>query len=148
MPLIRTLFLACLLCINAHAQTTPQLDLPRVKLTAGMYQIDTQVASTPAQREIGLMFRKDMPMHEGMLFAFNQATIQCFWMKNTLLPLTAAFVAEDGTIVNLVDMKPQSTESHCSKKPVRFVLEMNRGWFATKGIKEGFKLRGQPFVAN
>ena len=147
-PFIRTLFLVCLLCSNAHARTTPQLDLPRVKLTVGMYQIDTQVASTPAQREIGLMFRKDMPMHEGMLFAFDQATIQCFWMKNTLLPLTAAFVADDGTIINLVDMKPQTTDSHCSKKPVRFVLEMNRGWFAKKGIKEGSKLGGQPFTAH
>jgi uncharacterized membrane protein (UPF0127 family) len=112
-----------------------------------MYQIDTQVASTPAQREIGLMLRKDMPMYEGMLFAFEQATVQCFWMKNTLIPLTAAFVADDGTIVNLADMKPQTTDAHCSKKPVRFVLEMNGGWFAKKGIKEGFKLIGKPFEA-
>lgn len=142
---IRTLLLVGLLSSAAHAQPAPQLDLPRIKVSAGMYQIDTQVAATPAQREIGLMFRKDMPMHEGMLFAFEQATVQCFWMKNTLLPLTAAFVADDGTIVNLADMKPQTTDAHCSKKPVRFVLEMNRGWFAKKGIKEGFKLVGKPF---
>lgn len=137
--------LVCLPINLVQAQAAPQLDLPRIKVSAGMYQIDTQVASTPAQREIGLMFRKDMPMHEGMLFAFEQATMQCFWMKNTLLPLTAAFVADDGTIVNLADMKPQTTDAHCSKKPVRFVLEMNRGWFAKKGIKEGFKLVGEPF---
>ena len=68
-----------------------------------------------------------------------------FLDENTVLPLTAAFVAEDGTIVNLADMKPQTTDSHCSKKPVRYVLEMNQGWFAKKGIKAGAKLGGEPF---
>jgi uncharacterized membrane protein (UPF0127 family) len=112
-----------------------------------MYLIDTQVAATPAQRATGLMFRPQMPSGEGMLFVFEAPSEQCFWMKNTVLPLTAAFVADDGTIVNLADMKPQTTNSHCSEKPVRYVLEMNRGWFAQKGIKAGFKLRGQPFDA-
>ncbi|HXE49050.1 MAG TPA: DUF192 domain-containing protein, partial [Ramlibacter sp.] len=93
----------------------------------------------------GLMFRREMPQHEGMLFAFEQPSVQCFWMKNTLLPLTAAFVADDGTVVNLADMKPQTTDSHCSDKPVRYVLEMNQGWFAKKGIKPGMKLAGEPF---
>jgi len=121
------------------------MDLPRVKLSAGMHLIDAQVAATIEQRSTGLMFRRDMPQSEGMLFVFEQATVQCFWMKNTLLPLTAAFVANDGTIVNLADMKPRTTESHCSKEPVRYVLEMNQGWFGKKGIKAGFKLGGQPF---
>ena len=80
-----------------------------------------------------------------MLFVFAQPRQQCFWMKNTLLPLTAAFVADDGTIVNLADMKPQSTDSHCSTKPVRYVLEMNQGWFAQRGIRAGAKLDGAPF---
>jgi uncharacterized membrane protein (UPF0127 family) len=66
-------------------------------------------------------------------------------MKNTLLPLTVAFVADDGTIVNIDDMKPQTLDSHCSAKPVRYVLEMNQGWFAKRGIKAGTKLTGQPF---
>ena len=123
------------------------MNLPRIKITAGMYLIDTQVAATPEQRSTGLMFRRQMPPAEGMLFVFDQPGQQCFWMKNTLLPLTAAFVADDGTIVNLADMKPQTTDSHCSEKPVRYVLEMNQGWFAQKGIKPGTKLRGQPFTA-
>jgi uncharacterized protein len=130
----------------AVAQDAAQMDLPRVKLSAGMHQISAQVAQTPEQRQIGLMFRKEMPQTEGMLFVFEQAGQQCFWMKNTLLPLTAAFVADDGTIVNLADMKPQTTDSHCSAQPVRFVLEMNQGWFAKKGIKAGAKLVGAPFV--
>lgn len=136
-----------LLALSNHAlaQEAPQLNLPRVKLTAGMHQIDAQVAHTPEQRATGLMFRRDMPLHEGMLFVFEQPARQCFWMKNTLLPLTAAFVADDGTIVNLADMKPQSTNEHCSAKPVRYVLEMNQGWFTKRGIKAGAKLGGQPF---
>ena len=133
------------LALAALAQDTPQTTLPRIKLQAGMYQIDTQVAQTEAQRQTGLMFRKEMPQHEGMLFVFEQPATQCFWMKNTLLPLTAAFVSDDGTIVNLVDMKPQTTDSHCSEKPVRFVLEMNQGWFAKKGLKAGSRLSGVAF---
>nr|WP_293605966.1 DUF192 domain-containing protein [Polaromonas sp. UBA4122] len=131
----------------ASAQEGPQMNLQRIKLSAGMYIIDAQVALTPEQRETGLMFRKDMPQHEGMIFVFEQATQQCFWMKNTLLPLTAAFVADDGTIVNMADMKPQTTDAHCSAQPVRYVLEMNKGWFAKKGIKAGSKLGGPVFDA-
>ena len=138
-----TLSLAWLSTVSA--QDTPQTQLPRIKLQAGMFNIDTQVAQTPEQRSTGLMFRTDMPAHEGMLFVFEQPATQCFWMKNTLIPLTAAFVADDGSIVNLVDMKPQTTDSHCSAKPVRFVLEMNQGWFAKRGLKAGSKLSGPVF---
>ena len=138
-------FLLGALTSSAQAQDTPQLNLPRLQLTAGMHLIDTQLALSPEHRTIGLMFRKEMPQNEGMLFVFEQAANQCFWMKNTLLPLTAAFVADDGTIVNLTDMKPQTTDSHCSTKPVRYVLEMNLGWFAKRGIKAGAKLGGKPF---
>ncbi len=130
----------------SSAQDRPQLALQRVELTAGMHRIDAQVAQTPQQRQTGLMHRREMPAQEGMLFIFEQPGVQCFWMKNTLLPLTAAFVADDGTIVNLADMKPQTTDSHCSAKPVRYVLEMNQGWFGKKGIKAGFKLGGAPFA--
>jgi uncharacterized membrane protein (UPF0127 family) len=132
--------------VQAQAEQ-PQLNLPRTRLAAGMHQIDAQVAATPEQRQIGLMFRRDMPTHEGMLFVFEQPGMQCFWMKNTLMPLTAAFLADDGTIVNLADMKPQSLDSHCSAKPVRFVLEMKQGWFAQRAIKPGTKLSGAPFTA-
>lgn len=145
---IALLGVSTLLSLPGMAQDAPQMNLERVKLSAGMHQIDTQVAMTPEQRQIGLMFRKEMPQSEGMIFVFEQAAQQCFWMKNTILPLTAAFVADDGTIVNLADMKPQTTEPHCSAKPVRYVLEMNKGWFAKKGIKAGAKLGGQLFSRN
>jgi len=140
-----SLFASLGMLAGVYAQEVPQTQLQRITLSAGIHQIDTQVALTPEQHAVGLMYRKDMPQHEGMLFVFQNPTKQCFWMKNTLLPLTAAFVADDGTIVNLEDMKPQTTESHCSVKPVRFVLEMNQGWFTKKGLKAGAKLAGQPF---
>jgi uncharacterized membrane protein (UPF0127 family) len=127
-------------------QAQPQLNLPRMQLSAGMHLIDAQVAQTPEQRQIGLMHRKEMPVPEGMLFVFEQPAIQCFWMKSTLLPLTAAFVADDGRVVNLVDMKPQTTDSHCSVEPVRYVLEMNLGWFAKRGVKAGSRLSGPAFT--
>jgi hypothetical protein len=124
---------------------TPQTSLPRTTLTVGMHRIDAQVAATPGQRQTGLMHRRDMPPHEGMLFVFEQPGVQCFWMKNTLIPLTAAFVADDGSIVNLADMKPLDEASHCSAKPVRYVLEMNQGWFDQRHLKAGAKLRGTLF---
>ncbi len=131
----------------AIAQDAPQTNLDRVQLAAGMHRLDVQVAATPDQRQTGLMFRREMPQHEGMIFVFEQPAQQCFWMKNTLLPLSAAFVADDGTIVNIEDMAPQTLDSHCSAKPVRYVLEMNKGWFVKKGIKPGSKLQGVLFQA-
>ncbi len=132
-------------CTFASWAQTAQTELPRVLLQAGMYQIQAQVASTPEQRAIGLMNRPDMPQHEGMLFVFDQPQVQCFWMKNTLMPLTAAFIADDGSIVNLADMKPQTTDAHCSDKPVRYVLEMKQGWFAIKQIRKGYVLKSSVF---
>lgn len=146
LAILATTSLLLITWMPAAAQQGPQLDLPRTTLKAGMHLIQAQVALTPEQRAVGLMFRQDMPANEGMLFIFEQAAVQCFWMKNTLLPLTAAFVADDGTVVNLADMKPQSLDSHCSEKPVRYVLEMHQGWFAKRGIQPGFKLMGAPFA--
>ena len=141
-----TLLLATLaLSASTAWSQEAQRNLPQVTLKAGMHLIHAQVASSFDQRATGLMFRTDMPANEGMLFVFEEPAGQCFWMKNTLLPLTAAFVADDGTIVNLADMKPQTLDSHCSEKPVRYVLEMNQGWFAKRGLKAGTKLGGAPF---
>ena len=133
------------LCVAAvaSAQDGPQ-KLAQVRLNAGIHNINAELASTPQQREIGLMFRNAMPANDGMLFVFEQPGQQCFWMRNTLIPLSVAFIEDDGTVVNIDDMKPQTLDSHCSAKPVRFVLEMNEGWFAKRGIKAGSRLRGGP----
>lgn len=146
MPVIARFFLLAALAFAATtgAQTTPQ-KLPAITLGVGIYLINAEVAQTPDQRAIGLMNRPTMGVSDGMLFAFEAGATQCFWMKNTLLPLAIAFIGDDGAIVNIIEMKPQSLESHCSTKPVRFALEMNQGWFAKRGIKAGSKLTGQPW---
>ena len=126
------------------AQNTPQ-QLPAIRLNAGIHNIQAEVARTAREREIGLMFRTALGANDGMLFVFEQPAQQCFWMKNTLLPLSVAFIEDDGSIVNIESMKPQTLDSHCSAKPVRYVLEMNDGWFAKRGIQAGTKLRGAPF---
>ena len=138
--------LSSFLTLSAGAQGMPQTQLQRATLNAGMHLIQVQLAQDFEQRQIGLMWRKEMPQNEGMLFVFEQPAMQCFWMRNTLLPLTAAFVSDDGSIVNLADMKPLNDDSHCSKKPVRFVLEMNQGWFAKRNIQAGYKLSGPLFT--
>jgi uncharacterized membrane protein (UPF0127 family) len=130
---------------SALAQSGPQPRLQTVDLTVGMHLIKAELAVTPEQQQIGMMFRRTMGTNEGMLFVGDEPGQRCFWMRNTLVPLTAAFIADDGTIVNLADMKPQTDDSHCSTKPVRYVLEMNQGWFAKRGLKAGTKLRGAPF---
>jgi uncharacterized membrane protein (UPF0127 family) len=143
----KLVWLSCVIlawCGVVAAQGLPQ-NLPTIKLSAGIHNIQAQLAQTPDQRAIGLMFRNTMATNEGMLFAFDSPATQCFWMKNTLLPLSAAFITDNGTVVNIEDMKPQTLDSHCSKQPVRFVLEMNQGWFAKRGIKAGSRLSGPPF---
>lgn len=133
-----------LACSGSLAQDQAQR-LEAITLTAGMHRISAEVALTPQQRAIGLMHRKEMPQHQGMLFVFERPEVQCFWMKNTLIPLSIAFLADDGSIVNVAQMKAQSLDSHCSSQPVRFALEMNEGWFAKKGMGPGSKINGAPF---
>jgi uncharacterized membrane protein (UPF0127 family) len=130
---------------GSPAQQGPQPKLPTVQITAGMHVIQAELAVTPQQQQIGMMMRREMGANEGMLFVNSEAGVRCFWMRNTLIPLSAAFVGDDGTIVNIADMQPQTDDSHCSAKPVRFVLEMRQGWFDRRGIKPGSRLRGKPF---
>ena len=137
--------LALLLAAASISAQEPQ-KLPLARLNAGIHNINAELATTPEQREIGLMFRPTMAVNDGMLFVFERAGQQCFWMKNTLIPLSAAFIADDGTVVNIEAMQPQTLDSHCSSQPVRYVLEMNEGWFAKRGIKAGSKLRGALFT--
>lgn len=136
----------CLSAGAAFAQESPQ-KLRTIQLHAGMQNISAEVAATDRERAIGLMHRTQMGTHEGMLFIFERPGVQCFWMKNTLIPLSIAFIDDDGTIVNTDEMKPQTLDSHCSDRPVRYVLEMNTGWFKKRALTTGSKLTGQPFTA-
>lgn len=117
-------------------------ELPRVDLTAGFYRIQAEVAARDPDRMQGLMHRRSMPANHGMLFVFAQAARHCMWMRNTLLPLSVAFLDEEGRILNIEDMQPQTEDNHCAAKAARYALEMNLGWFAGKGIKPGTRIGG------
>jgi len=137
---------ACsLAALSAGAQTGPQPRLPTTSIGAGMHIIKAELAVSAEQQMTGMMFRREIGTNEGMLFVNDQPGQRCFWMKNTLLPLSIAFIADDGTIVNIAEMAAQTEDSHCSAKPVRFALEMAQGWFKKHGIAAGFKLHGPAF---
>ena len=113
-----------------------------VQLSAGMHLIRAEVAADMTTRSRGLMFRKSLAPNAGMVFLFEDASQHCMWMKNTYVPLSVAFLDESGTIINIEDMVPQTEDTHCAKQPARYALEMERGWFAARGIKPGTKLGG------
>ncbi len=139
---LRTLLAAFALAGPALAQ-----ELPLAQLNAGMYFIRAEVAGDFASRAQGLMYRKQLASNAGMLFVFERPGEQCMWMKNTLIPLSVAFMDEEGAIINIEDMAPQTLDSHCARRPARYALEMNGGWFAARGIKPGTRIGGIPGAA-
>ena len=124
----------------ANAQTV--VPLPVKQLTVGMHVIRAEVASNYENRARGLMYRKELAPNAGMLFVFPHPAVQCFWMRNTLIPLSIAFIADDGLIIDIIDMTPMTENSHCSSSAVRLALEMEQGWFAKRGITIGKKIGG------
>ena len=136
------LVIAALLVPAVPAAAQPQPTLPRVELQAGIHLIKAEVASDDRSRASGLMFRERLGPSEGMLFVFESPGRQCFWMRNTKVPLSIAFLADDGSIVNVERMQPMSEDSHCSARPVRFALEMTQGWFEKRGLGPGSRLTG------
>jgi uncharacterized protein len=141
--------LVALTTLAAHAQDMPPGakkpgDFPRAKLTAGMFVIDAAVASTDADREQGLMYRTKLAPNEGMLFVFNERAVHCFWMKNTLIPLSIAFMRADGTVTDIDEMDAETENNHCPRNNGVYALEMSKGWFASKGIQPGTKIDGLP----
>ena len=125
-------------------QAIAQIRLPTETLSVRFFQITAEVAQTPEARNQGLMHRRSLPANHGMLFVFDRPERQCFWMKNTPLPLTIAFIASDGRVVNFADMQPFSETPHCSAAPVMFALEMEQGWFARRGVLAGDVITGGP----
>ena len=136
-----------ILLFGMWAFTALGQSLPVVQLNAGMHLIHAELAADFGTRMQGLMFRKSLGSNAGMLFVFDEAAGHCMWMKNTLIPLSVAFIDDAGAIVNIADMEPHSEQSHCAAKPVRYALEMERGWFAKRGIKPGSRLGGIPGTA-
>ena len=119
-----------------------QAQMPRVELTTGFYRIDVEVAANNQNRMQGLMHRKNMPSNQGMLFVFPFADRHCMWMRNTLIPLSVAFLDDKGHILNIEDMQPKTENNHCAAAPASFALEMNLGWFSGKGIKPRQRIGG------
>jgi uncharacterized membrane protein (UPF0127 family) len=107
-----------------------------------MYRIQAEVAHTDPLRQRGLMYRKDMPEQQGMLFVFPLRAQHCMWMKNTLLPLSVAFIDDEGRIINVEEMAPQTETNHCARQPARYALEMNANWFKQRGFAAGMQIRG------
>ena len=115
-----------------------------IPLTAGIHVIHAEVALAPGERSKGLMYRKALGPNQGMVFLFDEPAVQCMWMRNTLIPLSVAFIADDGRILNVEDMAPQTEDNHCAAKPARYALEMNKGWFSKHGITAGTRISGLP----
>ena len=122
------------------ARVAPQPTLPKVDIQAGLHLVRAEVAADSTTRMFGLMMRQSLGPNEGMLFVFDDKAQHCFWMRNTLLPLSIAFIEDDGSIVNIADMAPKTEDSHCPARPVRYALEMEQGWFAKRGLLPGTKL--------
>lgn len=119
-----------------------EAEMPLMELRAGFHRIEAEVAATDQNRQLGLMNRKAMAQQRGMLFVFSHENTHCMWMRNTFIPLSVAFMDADGVIINIEDMQPQTENNHCARKPARYALEMNLGWFAQRGIKPGTRLGG------
>ena len=134
--------IACIPSTSAHAQQN--VGLPTIELKAGIYRIQAELADNPKAREVGLMNRTSMPTNSGMLFIFEQKAGHCFWMNNTKIPLSIAFIADDGKIVNIEEMQADTTNNHCPKAAVRYALEMNKQWFSERAIVPGMVIQGLP----
>ena len=137
--------LTALILLAAFSGPMPaSAQLPTVQLNAGIHLITAEVAASDPARTRGLMFRQSLAANHGMLFIFDSRSIHCMWMRNTLIPLSVAFIEDDGTIVNIRDMQPHDDRSHCAKQPVRYALEMTQGWFEKKGLSPGAKIGRLP----
>jgi uncharacterized protein len=141
---LRTALLLSTLVLNTNVFAQQQSKFPVISLTTGIYVIKAEVAAKDAERQQGLMFREKLGPNEGMVFLFEAPAGVCMWMKNTLIPLSVAFIDDSGKIINIEDMQPQTIDSHCTKKPARYALEMNLGWFKQKNIKPGSMIEGLP----
>jgi uncharacterized protein len=141
---ILALLTCALMAPSLLAQQAPQPMLRTTKLSAGIHVITAEIASTPQSRMIGLMMRERLAPNHGMVFVFEDKSQHCFWMRNTLIPLSIAFIDDDGTVVSIADMAPKSEASTCPQRPVRYALEMDQGWFAKRGVTTGKKISGLP----
>ena len=136
---MRHLLLCMAFCFVAASASA---EMPLIELKAGKQTLTAEVASTDPDRMQGLMHRRMLPENRGMLFVFPSVAYHGMWMKNTFIPLSVAFIDDKGVIINIEDMQPHTLDGHNAKKPARYALEMNLGWFRKYGISPGTKLEG------
>ena len=129
--------LSCAAKPSAEGPTKANPRLKTVEIAVGSALLKAEVARKPEERERGLMFRKSLAEGEGMLFVFEADQVLRFWMKNTSLPLSIAYLSSDGTIREIHDLEPESLASVDSERSVRYALEVPRGWFDRAGLKVG-----------
>ena len=134
------------LFVSIAAAAPVVVELPATKLSIGKQTVMAEVAATPAQRETGLMYRFSLKPDHGMIFVFDREEPQGFWMRNTYIPLSIAFIAADGRIVNILEMSPQDETTRWSSGPAQYALEMRKGWFAEHGIQPGDRIEGLPVL--
>lgn len=138
-PVIRKI---CLLLVLPWMSAVAHADMRKIDLGVGMYRIRAEVAHTLETRMTGLMHRREMAADAGMLFVFPEVQVHCMWMRNTLLPLSVAFIDGKGVIINIADMQPQNDAAHCATRPARYALETNTGWFAARKLTTGARITG------
>ena len=148
MPTVSKIFRSLSICIFIFSSSLVlaqvNVGLPTIELKTGIYRIQAELADTPKAREVGLMNRTSMATNSGMLFVFEQKAGHCFWMNNTKIPLSIAFIADDGRIVNIEEMQAETLNSHCPKATIRYALEMNKQWFSERVIVPGTVITGLP----
>jgi uncharacterized protein len=132
------------LLLTPTASQAQSMLLPMADLKVGPHAVRAEVAATQESRSYGLMNRASLPPDQGMLFVFDEIGQPCFWMKNTPLALSIAFIDPQGTIVNIADMQPNSLATHCPAGPILYALEMQQGWFRDHRVKAGARLQNLP----
>ncbi|GHU07819.1 hypothetical protein FACS1894151_02740 [Spirochaetia bacterium] len=129
---------------SAQSQAQKKLETRQLTISGSDVTVTAEIARTDIERERGLMFRQSLKSGDGMLFVFERDQILSFWMKNTLIPLSIAYIAHDGKIVDIFDMEPQNTSPIRSSLSVRYALEVPQGWFAEVGIRAGDTVNNLP----
>ena len=135
---------ALLVVLTASLGAWAEVTFKKSQVKIGAHPLKVELAIAEEERMQGLMYRKSMPAEEGMLFIFDEPAYHSMWMKNTLIPLSVAFLDKDGVILNILDMEPQTLDSHMAAGPAVYAIETNKGWFAAKKIKPGDKVTGLP----
>lgn len=135
------------ICIYTTANAS-ESNLKRQQFQINTHKLEAELALTAEERQRGLMFRESLAENQGMMFQFTHADYYCMWMKNTLIPLSIAFIDEQGKIINIEEMQANNEQTTCTKSKARYALEMNSGWYRQHQVKVGQQVEGLPLTGN